>query len=700
VPPPATLADAKPAGNRVLVVAGGVIAALGFSLCFWFPLWTGAGLVGSDVYAYSLPQKAYFAERIAVSELPLWHNRTGHGYPLIGESQTGVFYPPNWIFYWVLYPLLGLNGAFSASLLFHYVLTFLLAMLYARKMELSPAGAAFAALVYTYAWFPPRVCLEWSIIGGAWLPLALWSAESFLQTRFWRFAFLLTATLAIQMLAGHFVLAFITQLTVTAYVLLRLWLLPRDHSEATPGSKFRAAFFVALAVIAAFFVTAVQLLPTWELKQLSQRATVTPEHDPGIGSIPLKYFSQIVLPWVWYSDESSFQDAVAPGGLRTNRVEAHLYFGLIPLALIVWRGWQWRRQDDRRLALWFILGLAALIYTTGWLVPLTRHLPGFSFFEGPARFGVVTTLAAGLFAGSGLDRLMEFVGRMDEVLRRREMLSWIIRLSLGGALIIATVLDLGIVSRLVTYAVIAENPPAAYLAGSPLRETLSKLPQPVRIVSEGKNLPSLLGVATLPVYLGLAPEQYFNSETTLPEPWPYVDPPTREQLDWFHRAGVSHYLSFVPVNRRVWEARLIWEGADRFLNLALARPAGDRFYLYELDGSRGRVAFDEQKSGQTAAIVEYHANQVVVQAESQGGSRLILTDLVYPGWKVAVDGRPAEPVPVDKMYRGVDLPPGIHRVTWSYRPATLYWGAGISLATIVILLAIGHVRFWHPQILK
>jgi len=696
VAPPATPADVTPARKRALVITCGVAGAVILTLYFWYPLWIGGGLVGSDVYAYSLPQKAYFAERLRAGELPLWNNRVGHGYPLVGESQTGVCYPPNWLFYVALSGPLDLNGAFSASLIFHYVLAFLMALIYARQMGLTLAGAGLAALVYTYGWFPPRVCLEWAIVGGAWLPLALWSAESFLQTRLWRYAFLLTATLAMQMLAGHFALAFITQLTVAAYVPLRLWLSPRDLPAAS-GSRVVSGAVLAVAVAAAFLVAAVQLLPTWELKQLSQRATVTGDHDPGIGSIPLPYFSQIALPWVWYPDESSFDDALSPRGLRTNRVEAHLYFGLIPLALIVWRGWEWRRRAERRLAVWMILGLAGLLYTTGWLVPLTRHLPGFNFFEGPARFGVVTTLAAGLFAGSGFDSFLGFLSRLGKTPALSASLASTVRLSLGAALFVGTVFDLGIVSRLVTYAVMVPNPPAKYIAESALRGALSKFPQPVRIVSEGKNLPSLLGVATLPVYLGLGPAQYFDPESTLPEPWPYATPPTREQLDWFHRAGVTHYLSFRPVSQRAWEARLIWEGPDQFLNTALARGTDERFYLYELDGTRGRIAFNDSQPDQSAAIVEYDANRVVIKAESPAGGRLILTDLAYPSWNVAVDGNPSEPVVVERIYRGVDLPPGNHTVTFTYRPATVYWGAGISVATIVILLAVAHVRYWRPR---
>ena len=674
-----------------------------FSVVFWFPLWTGGGLVGSDIYAYFLPQKAFYAQRLGDGELPLWNNLIGFGYPQVAESQTGVFYPPNL----ALYPLLDLNSAFSASIILHYVLAFVFAAMYARRIGLPRLASGLAALVFTYAWFPPRVCLEWAIIGGAWLPLALWCAESYLQTRFWRYGLLLTATLAMQMLAGHFTLAFITQLTLAGYVPLRLWLCSADVAATTRKSRVALCGALALAVIGAFFLAAVQLLPSWELKRHSQRQTVTDEHDPGYGSIPARYLSQIIVPWEWYPQESSFDDAIAPGGSRTNRVEAHLYFGLMPLAFMLWGAWQQRQRPDRRLVAWMIVGLAALIYTTGCLLPVSKHLPGFSFFEGPGRYGVVTTLVAGLLAGAGFADLCQ---RAPAVARwllasvapsaARRFSAWMgiaAQAVLTIVVFAGTTADLFIVSRLVTFAYFVTDPPIDHLAESPLRRLLADAPQPVRIFSEGKNLPSLLGVATVPTYLGLGPSQYFDPEFALPQPFPYSTSPTEEQLDWFHRGGVTHYLSFAPIDWRAWSARLVWEGPDLFLNRALNRQTSALFYLYDLEGGRGRVAFSQPQSGQSAHITEYRANRVEIEADSRAGGRLILTDLAFPDWKVAVDRQNGEPLTVEGMFRGVDLPAGKHTVVWTYRPLSLYWGAGISLAALVIFLAVSHVRYWHPM---
>ncbi len=700
---PSTPSDVKPAASLVFSVY--LLAAVLLTWAFWRPLWTGGGLVGSDIYAYFLPQKAFFADSLRAGTLPLWNNLVGHGYPQVAESQTGVFYP----LHWALYPWLPLNTAFSASILCHYVLAFVFAAMYARQIGLTVIGAGLAALVYTYGWFPPRICLEWAITSGAWLPLALWCSESFLQYRLWRYGFLLTAVLAVQMLAGHFALAFVTQLAVAFSVPLRLWLARGDLPAKTMASRRTLLGWSAAAVCGAFIVAAVQLAPTWELKQHSQRRGVTEEHDPGYGYIPPTYLTQIAAPWLWYGDESSFNATLQPGRPRTNRVEAHLYFGIAPLLLAVWGGWCAIRRGDRRLMVWMILGAAATIHATGCLLPITRHLPGFSFFEGPGRFGIVTTLAAGLLAGSGLadlDRLLPSAVRwllltvVPSIVRRLAPgLTWSTRAVLAVAVFAWTASDLYVVSRQVTYAILVADPPANHLAKSPLREYFARQHQPSRIFSAAKNLPSLLGVATVPVYLGLGPEQYFDPRFTLPQPWPFATPPTHEQLDWFHRAGVTHFLSFEPSDELFWSARLVWDAADSFLNRALGRPLDAKFFLYELQGGRGRVAWAAGPDvTRSAAITEYAANQVTIAAESPEGGTLVLTDLAYPGWQVTEDGQPIPSFIVEGNYRGVEISSGKHALNWTYRPASLYWGGGISLFSCLILLTLAHVKYWHPQV--
>lgn len=667
-------------GKRIAIGTAVLAAAIALSMIFWWPLWSGGGLVGSDIYAYFLPQKAFFAEQLKAGRLPLWNNRIGWGYPQLAESQTGVFYP----LHLPLYFALDLNTAYNASQLLHYILAFVFTWLFARRIGLAPWGAALAGLVYTYGWFPSRICLEWAIIGGAWFPAALWCAESCIQTRLWRYGIWLTVILALQMLAGHFTLAFVTQLTLMAYVPMRLWFAGRDFESAESTSRRRFAIGLGAAFVGAFLLAAVQLLPTWELKQQSQRKAVSSEHDPNYGYLPIAYLTQIIAPWYWYPDESIFAEITRNGASRTNRVEAHLYFGLVPLGLAFWGVWASRKAIDRRFVVWLLFGGAAIFYATGIFISIARHLPGFSFFEGPARFGLIPTFAAALWAGQGLDRLL---------VRRRAFRSLVVL----AIVFPVSIVDLLIVSRQVTFAFLVEHPPLADLESSPLRRIFTSAEEPMRIFSPGKNLPSLLGASTLPTYLGLGPAAYFEPEYSMPGDFDFESPPSEAQLDWLRLAGVTHLLSFVPLDRRSWPVEPTWQGPDPFLNRALARGVNEPLYLYWLTGSRGRIHWENSATEPAHKLVDVTPLRIAILTEAKRNDRLILTELSYPGWEVTLDGAEAQPQVIEGVFRGVAIPGGKHSIVWIYRPAALYWGGGISLISLATLLAMGHIRFWHPH---
>ena len=157
-----------------------------------------------------------------------------------------------------------------------------------------------------------------------------------------------------------------------------------------------------------------------------------------------------------------------------------------------------------------------------------------------------------------------------------------------------------------------------------------------------------------------------------------------EQISWLRRAGVTHVLAFEPLDA-AWPVRLVWEGVDPLLNPAWARL--QPLLLYELKGSRGRVAWESAAAGQVVRVTDDQPTRVAIEAHSPAGGRLILTDLHYPGWTVTVDGAVAEAQVVDGMFRGVTLTGGTHDVVWSYSPRDVYWGLFVS-ATAWVALAI------------
>ncbi len=778
--------------------------AIGLTLIFWLPIWCGAGFVGGDVYSYFLPQKVVYAEALQSGELPLWNPRAGFGYPLLAESQTGVFYPFNLL----LYRVLDVHTAYHVNFLLHYVLAFVFATLAARRLGISLGPAWLTALIYVYGWFPPRTCVEWAIIGGTWLPLSLWCVESFLATRLWRYAIGSSFVLCVQLLAGHFQIAWFTLLLLAAYVPARLWWFPEGISNlksqiSNPNSVRRYIAVVAFgAMLCGLGLAAVQLLPTYELKLRSQRAAVGRDHELDFGSIPETYLKQVFLPSHWYSPltdrEDFFRKNPPLGHARTNSTEAHLYFGLASFALfVVWGFWLCFRilihcptpnvkstlkHLGHPAVFWVLMECITCSYTKGWLLPITEHLSGFSYFQGPGRYGLITSWSVAMLVGlivSGRAFGIRF-GTNSSPAETNQPPRWlavamtlgvawalvsawflaedsdfvatnagvphpllvigstaltagpVLVLAMAGVLaavvgtwlvwrsqaetsgwrllfvvvFVTTTLEFWLVSRLVTFTQMVDSPPLKLLEQSPVRRVLldaAKTRPALRLFAPGANLPSTLGVSSAPIYLTFGPVEYVDDKLTLPRAPEGVKtaPATREQLDWMRRNGVTHVLCFEPPSDLA-SLTLVWRGDDPFLNRAWGR-SGQPLFLYEIEGAPGRVQWQDSGTGAvdagalTVTSATWSANKVELTVNLRREGLVSLTDLDYPGWSVSVDGRSAESIRVAELFRGVNVAVGEHRLTWTYRPRCVAFGAAISVATLLLLAAVAHVRFWHPE---
>jgi hypothetical protein len=72
-----------------------------------------------------------------------------------------------------------------------------------------------------------------------------------------------------------------------------------------------------------------------------------------------------------------------------------------------------------------------------------------------------------------------------------------------------------------------------------------------------------------------------------------------------------------------------------------------------------------------ARIVSYQGDQVVIEVTTERAGVLVLHDLYYPGWEVAVDGRDQPLLRANLLFRGVEVPAGRHRVTFEFRPLSI-----------------------------
>lgn len=661
-----------------------LIGAIGLTVVFWGDLWKGGTLIGGDTFSYYYPQKLFLADSLQRGEIPLWNPLVGAGYPVIAESQTGVLYPPTLL----LHGLFSTHTAYDANQILHYVMAFLGMWLVARRYQISRLGAGLTALVYVYGWFPSRICLEWAIIGGAYLPWLIWIVEGWLSSRRLGELVWLAPVLAMMLLAGHFHMAFLATLGLGIYVVLRLW----PDSRQSIRNSLRQVSVVGGVLIAGYLLASIQLLPTAELAQRSQRQDFQNGNDPGYGHIPPWYLSQMLSLWMWYGPDSDPDQALYHVGpyaypVNTNKVEAHLYFGMLPLLLfvlsgvlcVVQRRWPWSRE----VRLWLIVGGIGLGLAIGWPYVLLKHVPGFSFFRGAGRNSVLTSLAVAIAAGAAWDHVMSRLTRRSVT----GVALWLVVMGL-------TTWEFSVVSRWVTYATVLPVPLLDERANSGISQYLHTAKQPVRLWSPGANAATLLGDSCWPVYLGLGPEEYFDPKlmSSYHEEQDAHDPVAIERhVEWLRRNGVTHLISMAPLNADVWPVREVWRGFD--LLMSRVWGLGDApLIVYELKDAPGLVV---DHAGRALPLQNWSdtANTRSFDVECPEPTTVELRELNYPGWQVTVDGHPATPESDEGIYRRVQVPRGTHHIEWTYRPRSFQLGAILSALTLLLWL----VLWWRSR---
>lgn len=104
----------------------------------------------------------------------------------------------------------------------------------------------------------------------------------------------------------------------------------------------------------------------------------------------------------------------------------------------------------------------------------------------------------------------------------------------------------------------------------------------------------------------------------------------------------------------------------------------------------------------SARFVIDDANRAVVEATAgTSGGYLVLLDSYSEDWRAMVDGRPAELVRANGLFRAVRIASGRHTVEFAYHPRALFVGAGISavvLAVLVVLLTGRRQRRVQPNL--
>ncbi len=367
-------------GPRWLMLAG--------VLAWLWPVGPGGRMpVGGDATQFSMGLMAFLRSSIRSGRLPLWNDLWGFGFPGVAESQMGVFYPPHLL----LYGLLPTEVAYTTSLVLHTLWGALGASWAARRFGASEIGSALAGFSWaTCGFFLIHQPHQWGYTVGSWMPWAwglAWQLARGEGSR--RTPPTLAGVLALQILPGHFQLAFVTEVGILLLATLG------------GGRSIGRRMAVCVALAGAAPLAAMQLYPTLRLAVLSGSERGF-EYLSGFAATPL-HLVNYVAPGLFH--RSPLWRPIAFDPFHTSPEELLPYVGLIPLFLAlgaIRRGWR-AGPEVPALA---ILAVITLLLSLGPYVPgfdFLIRLPGFSFFRAPARWGLATNLALAILAGRGFD---------------------------------------------------------------------------------------------------------------------------------------------------------------------------------------------------------------------------------------------------------------------------------------------------------
>lgn len=169
-----------------------------------------------------------------------------------------------------------------------------------------------------------------------------------------------------------------------------------------------------------------------------------------------------------------------------------------------------------------------------------------------------------------------------------------------------------------------------------------------------------------------------------------------ENLAVLPRAYVVHQADWVDS----WEAALpiIKEPTfDPRQRVVMVAPTSNdyRSLSDDLRLENRHSSLDNRQSIDQAKITSYQPERVEVAVSLDSPGWLVLSDTVYPGWQVTVNGQPADIIPANLLFRAVELPAGEHQVVFTFQPRSFQIGAGVSgvaLLGLVVGLAIGFRR--------
>lgn len=356
------------------------------------PEQSNGGLMGRDFVSNFYPLYGYTTEQVLQGEWPLWNPRQFAGFPVAGNPQAAIFYPPTWGVWGLAALGISVPRAMGVMLVLHVWWGAWGMSILVRRYGATALAALVAGLLYaTSGWAASRIYAgHYTVLTvSAWIPFILAGYHDILQKR-GRGAWLLgIGALGMAALGGH------PQLVLYAVLGLGvMWGVQVISADDWQQSAWDGLWRLALMGAAGMLLGMALILPTAELTAVSVRNDTTLDFVNKF-HLPAQQWLTLALPFL-YGNPNTPPSRYWGGDFFE---ETTAYIGLLPLVFL----FMVATIRARKLWLWWafiVLGLVMSFGADGVLFALlVRWVPAFDLFRSSGRFLFFVTFGvAGLSA--------------------------------------------------------------------------------------------------------------------------------------------------------------------------------------------------------------------------------------------------------------------------------------------------------------
>ena len=644
------------------------------AIFFRHALFVPGYIIPWDLYHLHLPYADFYAESMAHGALPLWDPFTYCGRPMFATIQAAVLYPPVALAA-ALGNLAGRQHIFyllEVMVAAHVALAGIFTWLLGRRLGLPDGAAFFAATTYELSgFFAAHAEHLGTLVCAAWLPAAWYAVARWRDQRGVRPVLLLAAVFALAILSGHPPLAAF----VIAFSLLFALLLCRS---------WQAGAMTVCAALAALLLTAVQLAPAYEL---TQNSIAKYRGDYLKGGVPPAAFLTLVLPN--HFDTFDPPHYTGPADLSFT----YFYCGMLAAALgAAGAVLAWRQPLARVFAIVLICSAAMTVADAA---PATHALYGL----------VPMRIRIGLHPETAVAPFMLALALLAAIALQH----WTPRRWHRAAAALAA-LDLILVSSGRPMNAMPFTPdPAQAAAVARVREVTAVERPPSRIDTRNDSIDWVMSAPMTRIYTAsgadvMAPERIIQARLAFcrGERWGSwyqvadLDSPVLGMMNVRYvlspsappdASGLRIYRTPAPLPRfyLVGRTRVTHSPAES----AAALRSPDFRPAEEAIVENGPALADTGAAGRVD-VVRYEFQSLELNVDAPAPRFLVTSETHYPGWRAWIDGAERPLFYTNAAFRGLEIPAGQHKVRMEFRPASVRYGAAVSL-----LAWMGWIAAWR-----